>query len=113
MGSVLVSHEQPHFTPEFLHGQFVFAKHFREHHGGLLPQTPFWLHLEHKWEIAPKRFEHWHPIAGRWLKIDHELRTHHQVLPPNQPPHTESIPEPSSCVLLATAVAALIWRAMR
>lgn len=70
------------------------AIEYREHHGGLLPETKPWHYLEKRWEINPSRFSHWHPLLGRWITEDWNLR--HQI--PIIPLIPHEIPDPGHCI---------------
>ncbi len=89
------------------------AKVYREHHGGLLPDNSYWDYLRYRWSLNPIRFDHWHPIMGRWIDKDWHLRHDrhhvppppecHESCPPPPPPvcHQSMVPEPSTFILLA------------
>lgn len=99
---------------------------YREHHGGELPENRNWDYLRERWELDKPRFDHYHPLLGRWLTEDWHLR--HEPMPPvvttSAPPpvvivpppvnHLDATPEPSSWVLLAVGVLlAWVWRQCR
>lgn len=110
MGSINLS-------PQHEHRELRLAEQFRETHHDELPSTPFWHYLEHRWQLAPKRFGHWHPLIGRWIAEDYAVR--HEV-PPTEPqtitppppiPSTGAVPEPGSLVMLAVGIVmAWAWR---
>lgn len=120
MGSILARPE-PHFTPAFLHSELLFGERYAEHHGGLLPNTPFWRYLEDRSEIDPARFRHWHPVIGRLFADDPGLHPTAPV-PPTQPQQilpppigSESVSEPGGAVLLGVSavmywIAVTLWR---
>jgi hypothetical protein len=112
MGSVILKPE-PHFSPEFLRAELLLAERYSEHHGGLLPNTPFWRYLEARSELDPARFRHWHPIVGRLISDDPGLHPTVPVLPtgPQQilppPIGSQSVPEPSGGMMLGLSMVAL------
>ena len=125
MGSILIHPEPPHplrFPAGFLHRELLFGEHYAEHHGGFLPDTPFWRHLEMKHDLAPARFDFWHPIVGRWIERSEHM--HRGTVPPpvviqpqqiTPPPITvtSSVPEPASWLLLAAGVMAIALGRLR
>lgn len=106
MGNILINHEHikihgykyeylheiySHQPKEFFQLQFHFGKQYRLHHDGLLPHNVFWDYLRVKHNLHHKRFDHYHPIVGRWF--DKEPSIHHN-----------GIPEPSSIILLGSGL---------
>jgi hypothetical protein len=119
MGSVLAIREPaPHWPHGFFAAETHFAREYREHHDGLLPDTPFWRYLEHRESIDPPRFAHWHPRVAPWIVEDRELRSHTAAPPGNGgqeigPPPIGvggSAPEPGTWIMLACGVAWALWR---
>jgi hypothetical protein len=106
MGSVLIKTSEPHYSNQELRYEFNLAKHYRQHHDGLLPVNAFWRHLEHRWSIDPARFEHYHPIVGRWIDENYILTNQHTITnPPPPPPIRETgVPEPMPFVLLLIGI---------
>jgi hypothetical protein len=86
------------------------AELYRDTHDGLLPHDRDWTYLEHRWELDPSRFDHWHPLIGHWIAEDERLTHETMPLPyppvpivcePYRPPPGESVgalAEPASVV---------------
>ena len=93
---------------------------YQAEHNGELPATPMWRALERRCDLAPARFERWHPNLSLMIR---EARETPYDPPPCfpivcTPPPCESshgasqhVPEPAACVLLAVGIAWAYWRA--
>lgn len=105
-----------HASTQFYAHERVTVSHYRESHNDLLPNTPFWKYLEYRHDIDPIRFDHYHPLMGRWIEQYEKIigscpavlmpPVVIPVIPPpvGSPYRVASVPEPSSAVLLSIAV---------
>lgn len=106
---------------EIDHASAIFAgQAYAAKHDFALPDTPMWGMLEHRHEIAPMRFQHWHPNVALMIARAEQHRVDEvppclslaQVDPPcfpvvGFPPKTGSLvtPEPCAASMLLTALA--------
>jgi hypothetical protein len=98
-----------HESTAFFHHQDKLAEEFRLTHNDQLPDTQFWHYLEQRHAINPIRFDHYHPMIGRWIEevpVSTPLPPPVTMTPPPNPgpPQAGSVPEPTSVVLLGVAM---------
>jgi hypothetical protein len=114
----------PKFNPEWITRSFEAHENkvleaYRETHGDILPSTPFVIYIEARYELNPLRFTHYHPRLGEWIKESLVASEPPPSTPghvtqsssPPGPPQGGGVPEPSSWVLWAIGLSAvLLWR---
>ena len=97
----------------FFHHQLLIADHYRLTHNDQLPNTNFWHYLEERRSINPHRFDHYHPVIGRWIL---EIPTVPSIpcvppvcitlpcMPAYKPPNPGVVAEPASGILIAIGI---------
>jgi PEP-CTERM motif len=113
-----MSHIVPEFRPVWISQPFEhFENHYLEafraaNHDELPTSQPFVRYVEHKWEVDPERFDHYHPRLGQWIEESQSLGMPHEPSPPTcpvvvvPPASTEAhaVPEPTGLLLMMLGV---------
>jgi hypothetical protein len=94
---------------------------YQAEHDGALPDTPMWRMLERRKELAPARFDHWHPNLALMIE---RLPLNHPAIPEGWTGHMRGgalapltvppaavagVPEPSSLALCCVGLAVVLW----
>ena len=108
MGSILIDRIEGiiHNSAELRHFVHVAERTIRE--TGNLPDTPAWRLIEHRHEIAPKRFDHYHEWSRPiWRLLAEEHPVPVVPMPPvvGPPIGPGGISEPSTIAMLPIAIA--------
>lgn len=100
------------------HGLFSaqdrFAEHYRATHDNALPHTLFWAWLTARHDLDPARFDHWHPMVGRWIEQSrHQAHCGHRGVSCSPVTYVPSccpgaVPEPAGWLLVAVGMIGVV-----
>jgi hypothetical protein len=57
----------------YLHHKLVTGGQYAAAHDGPLPEDRFWDYLRDRRDLNEARFDRWHPVVGRLLRIEEQM----------------------------------------